>query len=188
MKTPHAQRGFTILEGLIAMVLMVIGVLGLAGLQVVGVRANHFGKRMSEASALALDLEEQMGNWAYADSRFNTTVTASGPSDSNILGWDLGRAAATSYQPMFSDLPGDTNVASGYAGVLATNYQGIQSDVSSTGSPDYIRYWNVYSYNDGTSNGKLVQIFVRWKEPALGYRQITATAFKTNPAGFMGLL
>src|SRR5229473_4241767 len=117
MKTPHAQRGFTILEGMIAMVLMVIGVLGLAGLQVVGVRANHFGKRMSEASALALDLEEQIGSWAYTDSRLATSVTLSGPSDPQILGWDLGRGAATSYQPMFSDLPLDTNVASANAGV-----------------------------------------------------------------------
>jgi Tfp pilus assembly protein PilV len=186
MKTSRTQRGFTILEGMIAMVLMVVGVLGLAGLQVVGVRANHFGKRMSEASALALDLEEQMGNWAYTDSRLSTSVTVTGPADTQILAWDLGRAAATSYQPMFSDLPGDTNSTNN--GVLATNYQGIQSDVSGTGSPDYVRYWNVYNYNDGNSNGRLVQIFVRWKEPALGYRQITATAFKTNPAGFQGVL
>ncbi len=188
MKNRNAQRGFTLLEGMVALVLMLIGVLGLAGLQVVGVRANHFGKRMSEASALALDLEEQMGTWPYTDSRLAPVATLSGPSDPQIKGWDLGRAATTSYQPGFSDLAGDPNVVSGRAGVLASGYLGLQSDVSSTGSPDYVRYWNVYTYSDGTSNGLLIQIFVRWKEPGLGFRQITSIAFKVNPAGFQGLL
>lgn len=184
MRNLHAQRGFTLLEAMVALVLMMIGVLGLAGLQVVGVRANHFGKRMSEATALALDLEEQIGNWAYNDSRLASIAIVTSPSDTQIKSWDLGRGATTSYQPEFSDLSGDPNVSAGRAGVLASNYVGITSDVLGSGSPDYTRYWNVYSYTDGTSNGLLVQIFVRWKEPGLGYRQITSTAFKTNPSGF----
>jgi type II secretory pathway pseudopilin PulG len=188
MKNRNSQRGFTVLEGMVALVLMLIGVLGLAGLQVVAVRANHFGKRMSEATALALDLEEQIGIWAYNDSRLASTATLTGPNDAQIQSWDLGRDATTSYQPEYSDLPGDPNVTSTRAGVLATGYQGLQSDVSATGSPDFVRYWNVYTYNDGSSNGLLIQIFVRWKEPNLGYRQITSIAFKVNPAGFQGLL
>ena len=184
MRNRNAQRGFTLLEALVSLALMMIGVLGLAGLQVVGVRANHFGKRMSEATALALDLEEQIGMWSFTDPRLASMANVTGPTDTNINAWDLGRAATTSYQPEFSDLAGDPNVASGHDGKLATNYQGLSSDVAGNGSPDYVRYWNVYNYADGTSNGLLVQIFVRWKEPGLGYRQITATAFKNNPAGF----
>ena len=184
MKNLHAQRGFTLLEAMISLVLMMIGVLGLAGLQVVGVRANHFGKRMSEATALALDLEEQIGLWSFSDPRLASIANVTAPNDANIQSWDLGRGATTSYQPEFSDLAGDTNVASGHDGQLSSNYQGIKSDVSGNGSPDYVRYWNAYNYADGTSSGVLVQIFVRWKEPALGYRQITATAFKPNSAGF----
>jgi type II secretory pathway pseudopilin PulG len=184
LKNRNSQRGFTLIEAMISLVLMMIGVLGLAGLQVVGVRANHFGKRMSEATALALDLEEQMANWSFSDPRLASISNITAPNDSNIQSWDLGRAAATSYQPEFSDLAGDTNVASGHDNMLATNYQGIKSDVTGSGSPDYVRYWNVYNYVDGTSNGLLIQIFVRWKEPGLGYRQITGTAFKPNSAGF----
>ncbi len=188
MTSRRSDRGFSIIEGMIAMVVMMVGLLGLAGLQVVGVRANHFGKRMSEASALALDLEEQINNWSYTDSRLTPLATVTGPTDPAILGTDLGRGAATSYNPEYSDLPGDNNVtAPANRGVLATNYQGLQSDVLQNGQPDYVRYWNVYRYADGTSNGAYVQIFVRWFEPALGYRQINLTAFKTNPAGFSGL-
>lgn len=191
MTNRNAQRGFTLLEAMISLVLMMIGVLGLAGLQVVGVRANHFGKRMSEATALALDLEEQIGLWSFSDPRLAPIATVTGPSDAAIKSWDLGRGATTTYQPEFSDLAGDSNVASGHDGQLASNYQGIQSNVTSTiaftgttPQQDYVRYWNVYNYADGTSSGLLVQIFVRWFEPGLGYRQITSTAFKPNSAGF----
>lgn len=187
MKNKRAARGFMLIEAMISLVLMMIGVLGLAGLQVVGVRANHFGKRMSEASSLALDLEEQIGIWSYNDSRLAPIATLSGPTDSQIKAWDLGRVNPTAYQPEFSDLAGDPNVIAGHDGQLASNYLGIRSDLTGSGSPDYVRYWNVYTYNDGNSNGRLVQIFVRWKEPNLGYRQVTAIAFKVNPAGFQGI-
>lgn len=188
MTSRRFERGFTLIEGMIALVVLLIGLLGLAGLQVVAVRANHFSKRMSEASALALDLAEQINNWNYGDTRLTPLATVTGPSDPGILGSDLGRAAATSYSPEYSDLPGDTNVSNtSHRGVLATNYQGLQADVLHNGSPDYVRYWNVYTYADGTSNGLLVQIFVRWLEPSLGYRQINLTAFKANPAGLSGI-
>jgi len=184
MNARPIDRGFSLIEGMVALVIMMVGLLGLAGLQVVGVRANHFGKRMAEASALGLDLGEQINNWSYTDSRLNPLATVTGPTDPSILGWDLGRAAATSYNPEYSDLPGDTNVVNASnRGALAANYSGLQSDVLHNGSPDYVRYWNVYTYSDGNSDGLLVQIFVRWKEPSLGYRQITFTTFKTNPSG-----
>lgn len=188
MTKRRMHRGFTLLEGMIAILVMLVGLLGLAGLQVVGVRANHFGKRMAEASALALDLSEQINNWNFADTRLVPLATITGPSDPGLLGTDLGRNATTIYSPEYSDLAGDPNVTdAAKRGVLATNYQGISSDVLRNGAPDYVRYWNVYTYTDGTSNGLYVQIFVRWKEPGLGYRQINMAAFKTNPAGFSGI-
>ncbi len=186
MTTPSAERGFSLLEAMIALVIMLVGMLGLAGLQVVGVRANHFGKRMAEASSLSVDLADQINNWNYADTRLAPRATVTSPTDPGILAMDLGRGAATAYTVEYSDLAGDANATN--AGVLATNYQGISSDVLHNGSPDYVRYWNVYQYSDATgSNGLLVQIFVRWKEPSLGYRQVYITAFKTNPAGIVGL-
>src|SRR5205823_5920150 len=56
---PHkgsAARGFTMIEALVSLVVMLIGLLGLASLQVVGVRSNHFGRKMAIASVLMHDL------------------------------------------------------------------------------------------------------------------------------------
>jgi type II secretory pathway pseudopilin PulG len=194
MTMRSAERGFTLLEAMIALVVMMIGLLGLAGLQVVGVRANHFGKRMAEASALSVDLADQITNWSYADSRLVPLAPpVTSPTDPGILGTDLGRPQATAYTLEYSDLASDPNATN--SGMLDTTcataakcYDGISSDVLHNGSPDYVRYWNVYQYSDSAgSNGLLVQIFVRWKEPSLGYRQIYIMTFKANPAGITGL-
>jgi len=49
------DRGFSIIEGMVASIIMLVGLLGLASLQVVGVRSTHFGKKMALASQLARD-------------------------------------------------------------------------------------------------------------------------------------
>jgi hypothetical protein len=51
--------------------------------------------------------------------------------------------------------------------------------------PDLHRYWNVYDVDllgTGSAQGKLVQILVVWREPNLGWRQITSSVFVVNPA------
>ena len=181
-----ASRGFTVIESLITMVVLIIAFLGFATLQLVGVQANYFGDRLVQASQLATDLAENVRRWPYTDPRLiplSTILGASAISDPSITGnWDLGTSLATSSRVQYSDLANDTNATN--SGALGTNYQGLSSDVNLDGVPDFIRYWNVYAIdlsNSGTPNGLLVQIIVRWKQPGFGYRQVTATAFKSNP-------
>src|SRR5205807_6825719 len=66
------DRGFSLIEAMMASIIMLIGLLGLAGLQIVGMRANNIGKRMSQASLLAQDLAQNMQIWAYADNRLQS--------------------------------------------------------------------------------------------------------------------
>jgi hypothetical protein len=136
-----------------------------------------------------MDLADQINGWNYADTRLQPMATVTSPTDAGIQATDLGRGAVTVYNPEYGDLnASDTNVTNpARRGVLSTNYTGLSSDVLHNGSPDYVRYWNVYQYSDGTSNGLLLQIFVRWKEPSLGYRQVYITTYKTNPSGIVGL-
>jgi len=185
-KKSGPSRGFTIIEAIITMAVMVVAFTGFATLQVIGVQANYFGDRLIQASELATDLAENIERWSYTDPRLTPSTTLTGSSamsNAAITGtWDLGTGSTTSYQPQFSDLAGDPN--SSNPGVLATNYQGLSSDVNRDGVPDFIRYWNVYAIDlasSGTPNGLFIQIIVRWKQPGFGYRQITASKFKRNP-------
>ena len=187
MQRSNQQAGFTMIEALITTVVLVVAFLGFASLQVVGVQTNYFGDRLIQASELATDLAESMSQWSYYDTRLAPQSTLSGPNalnDTSITGsWDLGTGAATSYQAQYSDLAGDPNARN--PGVLSSNYQGLSSDVNKDGTPDFFRYWNVYAIdlaNSGTPNGVFIQIIVRWKQPGFGYRQITTSAFKRNPA------
>jgi Tfp pilus assembly protein PilV len=181
-----APRGFTVIESLITMVVLIIAFLGFASLQVVGVQANYFGDRLIQASELATDLAENIRRWPYTDPRLtplSTLVGASAMSSPSITAnWDLGTAPTTTTRAQYSDLANDANAIN--VAALATNYQGLSSDVNADGIPDFIRYWNVYAIDlssSGTPNGLLIQIIVRWKQPGFGYRQVTTTAYKSNP-------
>lgn len=54
------ERGATLIEVLIAIVVLSIGLLGLAGLQVTSVQSNHSAYQRSQASLLASDLADRM--------------------------------------------------------------------------------------------------------------------------------
>jgi Tfp pilus assembly protein PilV len=186
MKKRNLARGFSMVEAVITMAVLVLAFTGFATLQVVGVQANYFGDRLIQASELATDLAENIERWSYTDSRLTplTMLTGSGAMSSTAITgtWNLGRSSTTPYQVQYSDLTGDPNASN--PGALATNYQGLSSDVNRDGIPDFIRYWNVYAIdlgNTGTPNGLFIQIIVRWKQPGVGYRQVSVSKFKRNP-------
>jgi len=55
-----SQRGFTLIEVLVTIVVVSIGLLGLAGLQISGLRANTSSEARSKATLLANDIVERM--------------------------------------------------------------------------------------------------------------------------------
>jgi type IV pilus assembly protein PilV len=197
------DRGFSLIEAMVASVVMLIGLLGLAGLQVIGMRANNLGKRMAQASLLAQDLAQQMQLWQYADTRLSPQASASPAhtgmySDTNHADiakfWDLQNAAALKSNVDGSTVTFDfTDGAAGAAAVnqLAANYTGVLSPVD-TSLPTaeqtvFQRYWNVFLIDlngSGTAQGKLVQVVVRWKEPNFGYRQVNTSFYKLDSSGF----
>jgi len=187
MANPKIQaemtQGFTLIEALITMSVLITAFLGLAGLQVVGAQTNFFGNRMLQASSLATDLGESMHAWQYNDTRLTPLFAVSSTNDPAMLSWTLGTAKTTPYTLEYSDLNPDSNATN--AGAQGASYQGLSTDVDKDGVPDFMRYWNVYNLDIGTTGtpqGKLIQIIVRWKQPGVGYQQVTATAYKRNPA------
>lgn len=189
----RGDRGATIIEAMVSLVVLAIGMLGLASLQIVGVRANFFGKQLGTASELALDLAEGSARWDYNDVRLNPLSTVTSTSTSPVTDhWDLGRADAVpnTAKHQFGEMPGDTNCTTANALALgATTYKGLSGDVLRDASYQFRRYWTVYNVdfsNLGTPQGKLVQIVVRWKEPGLGWRQVQMSSYIPNPtAGFL---
>lgn len=59
-KHPQAQRGATLIEVLITLVLLSVGLLGMAGLQALSMQSNHSAYYRSQATFLAYDIGERM--------------------------------------------------------------------------------------------------------------------------------
>lgn len=182
----RGDLGFTLVESFIALAVMAVGMLGMLSLQVVGVRANFMGKSMAQADALARDLSEHVAEWDFNDARLKTTANLDSTSingDAFVSSWSLGQGVTTTNTSkatgmvstvtlQYGEAASDPNAA--VSSALATGtapYSGLAADTTK-----YKRYWNVYNYN----GGKLVQIFVRWKEPNLGYRQVAISTFKQS--------
>lgn len=68
-----AERGATLIEVLVTIVVLAIGLLGLAGLQVTSMQSNHSAYYRSQATILAYDVSERM--------RANRTVALGGSYD-----------------------------------------------------------------------------------------------------------
>jgi Tfp pilus assembly protein PilV len=198
---PYGQRGFSLVEALMASIVMLVGLLGLATLQVVGVRSNHFGRHMTQASQLAQDLIENLQRWDYNDVRISPAIARSwNVQDATSTAavdkeWDMGRGAAathtdgSSYTADFSEGTANANRTAALGAAFCTPsppgcpYIGLSGDVDGDGVLDYQRYWNVWTttFDGATTTGKFIQVIVRWKETGLGYRQIAASTFKEIP-------
>jgi len=77
-----SNKGFTLLEVLIAVLVLSIGLLGLAGLQLTGLRNNHSAQLRGQATQFAYDMVDQMranpvGMGASAYNSPTATATAS---------------------------------------------------------------------------------------------------------------
>jgi type IV pilus assembly protein PilV len=199
----RVDRGFSLIEAMVASVVMLVGLLGLAGLQLTAMRANHLGKRMAQASLLAQDLVQSMKVWQYGDARLSPQALASPAhaaaySDTNHADiaefWELRSSQALKSNvdgsPVTFDYSDGPNGAA-QVNQLAANYAGVLSPVDTTlpvGEQTlFQRYWNVFLVDlngSGMPQGKLVQVVVRWKEPNFGYRQVNASFYKYDPTGF----
>lgn len=118
------QKGFTLLELLVALTIFAIGLLGVAGMQVTGLRQNATSHGRTTAAALATGILEEIRTWPLADTRLSGDSTANawsfnGQPSLNVAGGGIFQATY--------DV--DTN----YNGV--TNIKRIQVTVTGSGLP-----------------------------------------------------
>ncbi|NOS87695.1 MAG: type IV pilus modification protein PilV [Methylococcaceae bacterium] len=82
MKT---ERGFTLIEVLVAMVVLSIGLLGLAGLQATSLKSNQSAYHRSQATQLAYEMADRMrANRVYAKVLLNNVYTTTDPAEAQV--------------------------------------------------------------------------------------------------------
>jgi len=61
------NKGFSLLELLIGLVILAIGILAMSGLQITAIKNNYFSQSLTQATILAQDKIEELKNSPYAN-------------------------------------------------------------------------------------------------------------------------
>ncbi len=91
MQLRRLQRGVTLIEVLIAMLVTSIGLLGLAGLQIFALKNNQSAALQAQANILAYDMLDRMrGNRALAEAdRYDIGIDDADPTSNKIQDRDI---------------------------------------------------------------------------------------------------
>jgi len=108
----QSQKGFTLLEILVTLVILAIGLLGLLSLQIVSLKNNHSAQQRTTAVVHAYDILDRIrlnrtANYAIA---LATTASGTGLKNTDLIEWKANLAR---------DLP-DGNGAISYSGDMVT--------------------------------------------------------------------
>ena len=170
MRRRGTERGFTLLEPMMAVMVLLVGAVGVLGLHRVGVTVNGDARRMTRATAIAQDLLSQIETWPYDDTRLANKTSANNDADIGDTAYAFEGATAPADH-------GESDLTLGgavFSGVPAAGLTG-----------GYERYWNVAYLDDSNGNnvsdGMRIAVVVRWPQGS-GWRRVVLLGLKRNPA------
>jgi len=177
MPSRRSERGVSLIEAMVAMVILLVGALGMMTLHSTGLRLQNESREVTRATAIAQDLMNQLQSWEYADTRL---VNASPANDADV--GDDARLFEASGPPPYDHAEVDLTAG-------GATWTGIPTASLATGG--FERYWNVSTTNPATGNiydsnsnnqadGMHVAVIVRWPQGGRWHR-IALHGFKVNP-------
>ncbi len=163
-RTGKNERGFSLVEVMIAVCVLGVGLLAIASMQLGAVNANAKASGVSEASALAEFQMETLISLPYRFNLVNDNQNPAGLQDTNGDGTAglLNPFPNPNLTPIFDP--------ANLAGWIAANPPDIQRTVN-TNKRDYTIFWNVATDAE-INNTKTVHITVSWDDGDIG-RKIT---------------
>jgi type IV pilus modification protein PilV len=93
----HDEKGLTLLEVLVAMVVLSLGLLGLAKMQITAIQVNAASGRLTQGTAFAQDKVEQLMALPYDDAKLDTqvrTYTETRPAQGYTITWTVDQNPA----------------------------------------------------------------------------------------------
>jgi type IV pilus assembly protein PilV len=79
------QKGFTLIEVLVALVILTVGLLGVTAMQITAIRGNHFSGNLTRATVLAQNKLEELKHLPYYDTKLSSGQSPQQLTDSGIV-------------------------------------------------------------------------------------------------------
>ena len=79
------QRGFSLLEVLVGLVVLAFGLLATAGMQLTSIQGNHFSSDLTQATVLAQNKLEELKNLPFSDPKLKNPASAQQVTMSGIV-------------------------------------------------------------------------------------------------------
>jgi Tfp pilus assembly protein PilV len=177
MPSRRQERGTSLIEAMVAMVVLLVGALGMMTLHSTGLRLQNESREITRATAIAQDLMNQIQSWEYADARL---ANANATNDRDVGDY------AQLFNVHGTTPPYDHAEADLTAG--GASWTGIPTAGLSAGG--FERYWNVSTTDgggalidaggNGVADGMRVAVIVRWPQGGTWHR-VVLHGFKVNP-------
>ncbi len=133
MSSRRTQRGVSLIEVLVSVLILAIGLVGVAGLQAFALKNNQSAQTRSQASALAYDLADRMrGNVAAAIAgMYNPATAAELSACRTASGCTLGEMAQDEMQRWLNDVEDILPLGAGWVCIDST-----PNDGTGAGNPE----------------------------------------------------
>jgi prepilin-type N-terminal cleavage/methylation domain-containing protein len=171
-----SQRGFSLIESMIAIAIILLSATGLAATYVQGVNMTGDARRMTQATAIAQDLVNNIAYWTYSEAAGAPLANVTTANDADI--GDTAHAFQTVADPLGSGLAdhGEADLTA-----MGTAWTGVpQAELNGV----FQRYWSVAyldSNGDGVNDMAQIAVIVRWQQGG-GWRRVVLLTAKLNPA------
>ncbi|PXF60353.1 MAG: hypothetical protein C4B58_00520 [Deltaproteobacteria bacterium] len=165
----NQEKGFTLIETMIAILIFSIGILGVAKMQIHAIVGNSDAAWRNSANSVATAFLEDFKRMSFDDALFEDNDA------DGIAGLDDGRA--TSGTPHASPSSADQ-----FNGTISLTYDGFNNGnlVDAIGR-QYQVFWNVADNTmpSGEVASKVIRLFVYWQSQ-MGSRSLIMTTVKYN--------
>ena len=168
----YGQRGFSMVEVLVAILLLTVGLLALAKMQNQAVASNAFGNQLTEATFLAQDKVEELRllNENYLEVIAKPQITWTAGDQAVVANYNnqLSDSDATNWSENDSDSDGVMDQFEWVGSADHTNADGpdgVANPIDVTGASvstgGYVRTWYVVD-DTPTIKAKTVRVLVMW--------------------------
>ena len=150
------ERGFTLIEVLVALVVLSIMALGVAALFGVAIRSVHAARNQTSTSALATEKMEQIRSLTWGFDRVETSLPVSDTTT------DLSQTPPTDTGTGLNPSPADTLNANtpGFVDYLDGRGQWVGTGATPPANAIYIRRWSIEPLPTNPNNTLVLQVLV----------------------------